>query len=81
MNGYPEIDGYFLSNGSEYRINNCGDQCNNGHILVKLTEEMLNPDPGDEPEAPEDGAIIVHKSNVRKKTLSSQFCEFCIKFC
>ena len=45
---------------------------------MKLTEEMLNPDPGDEPEAPEDGGIIVHKSNVRKKTLSFQFC---IKFC
>ena len=52
--GYPEIDGYFLTHGSEYRINNCGDQCGNGHILLKLSEKMVHPDPDQEIEAPEE---------------------------
>ena len=34
LEGYPEIDGYFLYNGLEYRINNCGNQCGNGHVLL-----------------------------------------------
>ena len=36
--GFPLLDGYILLNGEEYTINNCGGQCGNGHILVKLTE-------------------------------------------
>merc|ERR1712117_50687 len=36
--GFPVLDGYILLHGQEYTVNNCGDQCGNGHILVKLTE-------------------------------------------
>ena len=36
--GYPALDGYILLHGQEYTVNNCGSQCGNGHILVKLTE-------------------------------------------
>merc|ERR1719323_2913725 len=36
--GYPLLDGYILFDGQEYTVNNCGSQCGNGHILVKLTE-------------------------------------------
>ena len=36
--GYPVLDGYILLHGQEYTVNNCGEQCGNGHILVKLTE-------------------------------------------
>ena len=39
--GYDEIDGYIMTQGSEYRVNNCGDQCGNGHILLKLSEKMV----------------------------------------
>ena len=39
--GYDEIDGYFMTQGSEYLVNNCGDECGNGHILLKLSEKMV----------------------------------------
>ena len=38
--GYSEIDGYFLTQGSEYLVNNCGDEC---HILLKLSEKLAHP--------------------------------------
>ena len=61
LNGYPEIDGYFLTHGSEYRINNCGEQCGNGHILLKLSEKMVHPHPDEEIEAPEEKDALDHR--------------------
>ena len=42
-NGYPEVIGEFLVNGSAYSINNCGLQCHHGHIIRKINDRILNP--------------------------------------
>ena len=44
-NGYPEVDGSLLFDGSGYRIDNCGAEC---HVLVKFGWNMLNPEPEEE---------------------------------
>ena len=65
--GYPALDGYILLHGQEYTVNNCGDQCSNGHILVKLTEgkyeehgEMLMEEEGISMNVSTKNAVFYH---------------------
>ena len=75
MNGYPEIDGYFLTHGSEYRINNCGEQCGNGHILLKLSEKMVHPHPDEEIEVPEEKDAL-NRRGPMSQNMSMPFPEY-----
>ena len=71
--GYPEIDGNFLFDGSEYRIENCGEGC---HLLVKLSEQMVNPEPDDEIEASDEEERSLDEA-FRKFEVSMRIFHFC----